>query len=146
MVIAPPTRSQIWYNMFQASRKQPPRPPSSISTRILDPDETDCPIAYMSQGEFIRWWGCWMAIFGEWCWSPKREWREDRSHRWQQLTSLVAPHPPGLEDLFGYWRAWALGRNFRFLLGPKKGIQPGRSKRYVETSTPTAQNVCVCAA
>ncbi|CAL1163656.1 unnamed protein product [Cladocopium goreaui] len=45
---------------------------------ILDPDETDCPIAYMSQG---------------------------------------------LEDLFGYWRAWALGRNFRFLLGPKKGIQ-----------------------
>lgn len=62
------------------------------------------------------------------------------------LTSLVAPHPPpGLEDLFGYWRAWALGRNFRFLLGPEKGIQPGRSKRYVETSTPTAQTcVCVC--
>lgn len=40
---------------------------------ILDPDETDCPIAYMSQG---------------------------------------------LEDLFGYWRAWALGRNFRFLMLP----------------------------
>eukprot|EP00913_Durusdinium_trenchii_P019275 g18117.t1 len=37
---------------------------------ILDPDEMDCTIAYMSQG---------------------------------------------LEDLFGYWRAWALGRHFRFL-------------------------------
>jgi len=40
---------------------------------ILDPDEVDCPIAYMSQG---------------------------------------------LEDLTGYFRAWALGRHFRFLLLP----------------------------
>ncbi|CAE7585865.1 unnamed protein product, partial [Symbiodinium pilosum] len=40
---------------------------------ILDPDEVDCPITYMSQG---------------------------------------------LEDLTGYFRAWALGRHFRFLLLP----------------------------
>ncbi|CAE7243626.1 tyw5 [Symbiodinium natans] len=40
---------------------------------ILDPDEVDCPIAYMSKG---------------------------------------------LEDLTGYFRAWALGRHFRFMLLP----------------------------
>lgn len=43
---------------------------------------------------------------------------------------------PGLEDLFGYWRAWALGRHFRFLpldqevsevLGGVEALQWGNS-------------------
>eukprot|EP00434_Breviolum_minutum_P008629 symbB.v1.2.007608.t1/scaffold467.1/size200107/3 len=74
---------------------------------ILDPDEIDCPIAYMSQG---------------------------------------------LEDLFGYWRAWALGRNFRFLLLPEalpnrvfNGQEPGRIEDFCfgpkETSADSAQMV-----
>ncbi|CAJ1398389.1 unnamed protein product [Effrenium voratum] len=45
----------------------------SATFMLLDPDEIDCPISYIS---------------------------------------------PGLEDLMGYWRAWALGRHFRFLLLP----------------------------
>ncbi|CAE7266430.1 unnamed protein product [Symbiodinium microadriaticum] len=53
---------------------------------ILDPDEVDCPIAYMSQGA-----------------------GSDAS----AATSLLR-----LEDLTGYFRAWALGRHFRFLLLP----------------------------
>ncbi|CAK9076132.1 Blue-light-activated histidine kinase 1 (EL360-LOV-histidine kinase) (EL360-LOV-HK), partial [Durusdinium trenchii] len=59
---------------------------------ILDPDEMDCTIAYMSQG---------------------------------------------LEDLFGYWRAWALGRHFRFLLLQDalwnrvfNGQEPGRIEEF----------------
>ncbi|CAK9107875.1 Hypothetical protein (Fragment) [Durusdinium trenchii] len=73
---------------------------------ILDPDEMDCTIAYMSQG---------------------------------------------LEDLFGYWRAWALGRHFRFLpldqevsevLGGVEALQWGVDAREAGTEPGRIEEFC----